>query len=626
MFNDKGTGNGRKKREEKRRFTMTRSGSFKATAALVFGTAILMSSIIAAAHAESFLATRTLVYKGTIKASKTIFNVSDTNNLLSASVKGYWVMTYSYGGTFISPFYSSRSVMYDARAKCYKKVYYEIQTEIYDPCHVVLYHFDATDVNGRLTFDVVGKGKKERGKYPVAVYTPVTLKGTGFVENFRFFDSDVTYTGPVTVTMTLCRKLMDYQGEPDNSEGYAGDAIYNAIIDDMAGKGWTDLNAEMPAPNPEKQKLLASDGTAGDGFGYSVCVSADYAIVGAGMDDDDGAASGSACIYAHDGLTWKQKVKLTAPDADADDYFGMSVAIDGDYAIVGAPHNDIGVTNCGSAYIFACDGTAWTRQAELFALDGQQGDYFGCSVSISGDYALVGADGDTNFGAAYIFKRDGLDWGQQAKLVASDGNTYDRFGTSVCISGDFAIIGATGDDDKGPAGGSAFIFVRDGLNWFEQAKLLAPDGAANDRFGTCVSISGNYAIAGAPGNDNGGKIDSGSAYIFEWDGVTWSQKAKLAPAYAASHDFFGHSVSICGDVVVIGSTGDSDNGPATGSAYIFTRNGSTWSQQKKLTANAGDAGDCFGVSVSISGNYVIAGAGADDDNGADSGSAYIFEY
>ena len=600
---------------------MTKSGSFKTMAALVIVTAFLMSPIIAASQAESFLATRTLVYKGTIKASKTIFNVDDTNNLLSASINGYWVMTYSYAGRYISPFYGSRSVMYDARAKCYKKVYYEIQTDLYDPCHVVLYHFDATDVNGRLSFDVVGKGTRDDRRYPV--YTPVTLKGTGFVENFRFFNSNTAYTGPVTVTMTLCRKLMEYSGEPHNSEGDVSNEIYNAILEDMDGRGWTDLAKVQQVPPQGQQKLLASDGAEGDYFGYSVSVNGDYAIAGTGTHVDDENESGSAYIFKRNGLAWTQQAKLTDPDSNAFDYFGYSVSISGDYAIVGAFRSDVGGVKCGSAYIYKRSGSSWTQQAKLTASDCNAYESFGYSVSIDGDYAIVGASGDDDYGpgsgSAYIFVREGSTWSQIAKLTASDGNTSDNFGNSVCIKGDLAIIGADLDDDKGTNSGSAYMFARDGQNWYEQAKLTATDGASSDYFGRSVSVSGDYAIVGATASD-------GSAYIFEWDGISWNPQAKLTPKYAAASDSFGHSVSIDGDVAVVGSPGDADAGAGTGSAYIFTRNGTTWGQQRKLTAYDGNEGDYFGCSVFISDNYIIAGACGDDDNGKESGSAYIFEY
>jgi len=215
---------------------------------------------------------------------------------------------------------------------------------------------------------------------------------------------------------------------------------------------------------------------------------------------------------------WLERQKLLASDGAANDYFGLSVSISGDLAIVGAYFDDDNGSMSGSVYIFKWDGTAWSQQQKLLAADGAAGDYFGRPVSISGDYAIVGACGDDDkggdSGSAYIFKWDGTAWSQQQKLLASDGAVGDYFGRSVSISGDLAIVGAHCDDDKGDNSGSAYIFRRDGTGWVQQQKLLASDGAASNYFGWSVSISGDYAIVGAYGDDDKGD-DSGSAYIFE---------------------------------------------------------------------------------------------------------------
>jgi hypothetical protein len=374
----------------------------------------------------------------------------------------------------------------------------------------------------------------------------------------------------------------------------------------------------------EKQKLLASDGAAGDYFG-SVSISGDYAIVGAVDDDDNGDGSGSAYIFKRDGTGWVQQAKLLASDGAAFDNFGCSVSISGDYAIVGA--YQYYSSGAGKAYIFRRDGTNWSEQQKLTASDGAAEDEFGFSVSISGYNAIVGADCDddkgSDSGSAYIFKRDGTIWSQQAELLASDGDYYDYFGWSVSISGDYAIVGAEGDDDKGTWSGSAYIFKWDGTSWVQQQKLLASDGAASDEFGVSVSVSGDYAIVGAYHDDDNGS-NSGSAYIFKRDGTSWSQQAKILASDGAASDYFGLSVSISGDYAIVGAYGDDDKGSNSGSAYIFRWDGTSWSQQQKLLASDGAAGDIFGFFVSISEDFAIVGALFDDDKGSDSGSAYIF--
>jgi hypothetical protein len=372
----------------------------------------------------------------------------------------------------------------------------------------------------------------------------------------------------------------------------------------------------------EKQKLLAPDGASENRFGNLVSISGDYAIVGV-LSGDVHIYTGSAYIFKRDGTSWILQQKLIASDGADYDNFACSVSISGDYAIVGASGDD----SRGSAYLFKRDGTSWVQQQKLAGSDTAYQDGFGNSVSISGDYVIVGAivddDKGDGSGSAYIFKREGASWVQEQKLTASDGAAVDFFGCSVSISGDNAIIGAYGDDDKGSSSGSAYIFKRYGASWVQQSKLVASDGAADDRFGYSVSVTVDYAIVGAYYDDDNG-ASSGSAYIFRWDGANWVQQQKLTAFDGAASDIFGLSVSISGDYAIIGAYGDDDKGSSSGSAYIFRQDGENWVQQQKLTASDGAASDCFGIFVSISGDYAIVGAALDDDHGTNSGSAYIF--
>jgi len=245
-------------------------------------------------------------------------------------------------------------------------------------------------------------------------------------------------------------------------------------------------------------------------FGWSVSISGDYTIIGAPHNDDNGTSSGSAYIFRKDGANWVEEQKFLASDAAEGDIFGISSSISGDYAIVGASENDDNGTSSGSAYIFKRDGMNWIEEKKFTASDGAEGELFGTSVAISGDYAIVGAskddDNGTFSGSAYIFRRDGVNWIEEKKLIASDGALDALFGYSVSISRDYVIVGAYGDDGNG----SAYIFRRDGANWIEEQKLLASDGALGDQFGYSTSISGDYTIVSAP-KDN---LESGSAYIY----------------------------------------------------------------------------------------------------------------
>ena len=321
----------------------------------------------------------------------------------------------------------------------------------------------------------------------------------------------------------------------------------------------------------QEAKLLASDGTYADNFGWSVSISGVRAIVGAKGDDYNGNCSGAAYIYHWDVYSWIQEEKLVAFDRDGEDEFGNSVSIFGDYAIIGSPLDDDNGKDSGSAYIFRWDGSSWVNEVKIVPSDGVSLDNFGKSVSISGDRAIVGADYN-NARSAYIFKRDGTSWIQEDKLVPSDGKIYDRFGRSVSISGDRAIVGAFFDDDNGHHSGSAYLFHRVGSSWEQKSKIVASDGAAEDRFGWSVSISGNYAIAGAYANAAYGE-NTGSAYIFQWNGSSWVQETKLVASDADFYHYYGYSVSISGDCAMVGSHNDNDAiiGPATGSSYVYMK-------------------------------------------------------
>jgi hypothetical protein len=379
-----------------------------------------------------------------------------------------------------------------------------------------------------------------------------------------------------------------------------------------------------------EQKLTALDAAAGDYFGYSVSVSGDTAVIGAYSDDGIGTDSGSAYVFVRSGTTWTQQAKLTASDAALEDFFGISVSVSGDTAVVGAYGDDGIGSNSGSAYVFVRSGTTWTQQAKLTASDAAADDLFGRSVSVSGDTAVIGAYGDNGIGidsgSAYVFVRSGTTWTQQAKLTASDAALEDFFGTSVSVSGDTAVIGAYGDDDGGSGSGSSYVFTRSGGTWTQQQKLTASDAAADDQFGLSVSVSGDTALIGAVGTDSGSTY-VGSAYVFVRSGTAWTQQAKLMASDAAAYDYFGVSVSVSGETALIGAWEDDDDGGSdAGSAYVFVRSGTAWTQQAKLTASDAAADDNFGISVSVSGDTAVVGAAAwDDDGGTDSGAAYVFD-
>jgi len=377
----------------------------------------------------------------------------------------------------------------------------------------------------------------------------------------------------------------------------------------------------------QQQKLVANDGAAMDYFGNSVALDGDTTVIGANADDDNGFNSGSFYVFVRSGTTWTQQQKLVANDGAAGDYFGRSVALDGDTAVVGAYYDDDKGSQSGSVYVFVRSGTTWTQQQKLIANDGAFLDFFGNSVALNGDTLVVGAenDNDNGFfsGSFYVFVRSGTTWTQQQKLVPGDGAANDYFGKSVALDGDTAVIGANADDDNGSKSGSVYIFVRSGTTWTQQQKLVANDGAAMDVFGNPVALDGDTLVVGAEYDDDNGS-SSGSVYVFVRSGTTWTQQQKLVANDGAANDYFGNSVALDGDTAVIGAYYDDDNGSKSGSVYVFVRSGTTWTQQQKLVANDGAFMDVFGNSVALVGDTAVISALGDDGKGSESGSVYVF--
>jgi len=460
--------------------------------------------------------------------------------------------------------------------------------------------------------------------------------------------------------------------------------------------------------------LKASNTGLGDELGYSVAISGDALVVGAYREDssatgingdqaDNSAAdSGAVYVFTRSGDTWSQQAYLKASNTEADDWFGWSVAISGDTLVVGAPREGSNATGIngdqadnsadgsGAAYVFTRSGGTWSQQAYLKASNTGAGDEFGHSVAISGDTLVVGARGEDsiatgvngdqadtsagNFGAAYVFTRSGSTWSQQAYLKASNTGASDDFGWSVAISGDTLVVGAHREDSSATGvdgnqadnnalnSGAAYVFTRSGSTWSQQAYLKASNTGEFDGFASSVAISGDTLVVGAFGEGsgatgvNGDQADdsaesSGAAYVFTRSGSTWSQQAYLKASNnsAVSATFtFGSSVAISGDTLVVGAPGEGSSATGingdqadtsagnSGAAYVFTRSGSTWSQQAYLKASNTGAIDRFGESVAFSGDTLVVGAhgegsnatgvnGDQSDNSAEAaGAVYVF--
>lgn len=403
-----------------------------------------------------------------------------------------------------------------------------------------------------------------------------------------------------------------------HSDGDNGSQSGSAFVFEFTETAWN-----------QTAKLLPNDGATEDQFGRAVSLSGDRALVGAELDDDNGWDSGSAYLFDTTGTAWNQTAKLLPDAAVTSELLGVSVSLFDNRALVGAPFNNDNAVRAGTAYVFEYDGNAWSQTAKLLPQDGAEFDYFGWSVSLFGSRALIGAYGDdaegSNFGSAYVFDFNGTEWSQTVKLLPNDGAEGDRFGLSVSLYDDRALIGAYLDDDRGDNSGSAYVFDFNGTNWSQSGKLLADDGAEGDYFGYSVSLADDRALIGAYLGDDKGD-DSGAAYVFDFSGTAWGQSRKLLSDDGAEGDRFGRAVSLSGARALIGADGNDDSGSDSGSAYVFDFDGTRWSQAAKLLAHDGAASDAFGHAVSLVGNRALVGAYLDDDNGGNSGSAYVFDF
>lgn len=382
----------------------------------------------------------------------------------------------------------------------------------------------------------------------------------------------------------------------------------------------------------EDAKFNALDGAKNDTFGRACAISGSFAVVGAPLDVHNGVASGSAYVFQNQGGSWVQVAKLVPSDAAAGDVFGGAVAIDADRVVVGADSDDDKGPSSGSAYVFRrnSNGT-WSQEAKLTASDGFNNDYFGSGVAISGDRVAVGAVGDDDgadgAGSVYIYERVSTSWQQKTKFTTNDPSYADNMGRALALDGDRLVLGSYRDDDLAIDGGAAYVFERQSNGTWQQRAKLQPSTSANfDYAGYGVALSGDRAVLGVYGSDEGGN-DRGHVLVFErqWNG-TWQQKAKLFSNDGGSGDRLGYSVGISGSWMVAGAYGNQHMGSESGAAYLFERQANgAWSQVGKLTASDASASDQYGRFLALDGHCAVIGSYLDDDNGSNSGSAYIVD-
>ena len=466
-------------------------------------------------------------------------------------------------------------------------------------------------------------------------------------------------------------------------------------------------------PLAQQAYLKASNTNPHDHFGGCVAVSGDTVVVGApGEDsnavgvngdqsDNSAADSGAVYVFVRSGVSWTQQAYIKASNPDPEDSFGYSVAVSGDVLVVGArgeASNATGVNGnqgdnsapkAGAAYVFVRNGTSWSQEAYLKASNTDAEDWFGKSVAVSGETVVVGAyledssakgvDGNQgngtnsdNSGAAYVFVRSGSSWSQEAYLKASNTHPLSLFGHSTSVSGDTALIGAWGEwsnatgvngnqnNTSMPMAGAAYVFVRNGTSWSQEAYLKASNTDQTDSFGFSVSLSDDTAVVSAPleqsnatgvngDQQNNSLSGAGAAYVFSRNGTSWSQEAYLKASNTYGQDWFGQSVAVSGDRVLVGAHGEDggaggvngdqgdNSAPAAGAAYAFARRGLSWTQQAYLKASNPGPADYFGWAVAISGDTALAGAWVEssnatgvngdqsDDSAVGAGAAYVFD-
>lgn len=308
---------------------------------------------------------------------------------------------------------------------------------------------------------------------------------------------------------------------------------------------------------------------------------------------------------------------------ESEEEFGLSVAIADGYALVGSPFD--GPSLFGVVAVYRLDGEVWTEAGQLTSSNPVQFAAFGFDLGIDGDVAIVGADVDVGPGSgeAYLFRLAGDVWEQEQILFAAGGVLGDEFGVSVSVDGGIAVVGALASDAPSVDSGSAYVFRFDGCSWNEEEELTASDGAESDLFGVSIANDSDVIVVGAERGD-GAESDTGTAYVFRYSGIGWDQEQELSSPNGQTDDLFGFDVDVEGDLAVVGAPGDDDEGDGAGAVYVFRFDGLVWVQEAKLTYPDRRPGDTFGVSVAVAGDVLVVGASRSPISGAEAGAVHVF--
>lgn len=358
--------------------------------------------------------------------------------------------------------------------------------------------------------------------------------------------------------------------------------------------------------------VISTERDNADGFGKAFAKYGNDIIVGAASTRVNGVLSGAAFIFSKSGDRWQETFQLIPDDGADFDTYGSSVAMNERFAFIGAPLDDANGSQSGAVYVFERTDNRWILQSKLLPHDGTIDHYFGATLSMAGNRLAVGARSDTengfNAGAVYIFKFLTGEWIEEAKIIANDGSAGDGFGVSQALFNNVLIVGANATDQNGSESGAAYIFEYAAGKWVQTAKLAPGDGAAGDKFGHSVSISGDMAIIGAPRADIGNHFDQGAAYIFFREHSKWSECVKLTADDGGEFDYFGNAVVVAHHRIIVGANRADINGkPDQGAAYYFEQSGDIWLLKHKLISSDGTTGSEFGTVLEVApeGDYII---------------------
>ncbi len=477
----------------------------------------------------------------------------------------------------------------------------------------------------------------------------VTTPAAATTQHLTLADLPAAAQQAITTAISQQGKLTTSDATADDNFGPAIAVSGNTVVAGGAGGVCVFTGSGPGLANLTQVAVLKpSDGAVGNGFGESLAINGNTVVVGAGLATVNGNDDqGTVYVYTEPASGWAsmtETAKLAPSDGTANDYFGGEVSISGNTVVVGAIGAPLGAqSDVGAAYLFAKPSSGWanmTQTAELSASDGTPGDIFGCSVSISANTVVVGAEsGPSNgAGAAYVFSEPPSGWAnmtQTAKLTASDGLAGDNFGASVSISGNTIAVAAMGIGIGGKTSSpnAVYVFTEPASGWTNTtqiAELSAPNGMMN--MGTSLCINGSTVVAGSRYATVGGNTDEGAAFVFTEPSSGWrnmSPTAEFTAADGTANGGFGSSVLASGDTVLVGAMAPpTGSNPARGAVYVFTEPSSGWtnmSQATKLTASDGAYVNDLGDSVAISGNTVVVGApDATVDGVYQQGTAYVF--